>query len=353
MAERTEQPTPRHLARMRERGDVAQSPELTGAVTLLVAVYLLASQTPRLLQGLAGIMRHAFASLSRADLTTATVAQGGASLAWALLRDWLPFFLALAVTAVVVGLIQTRGLFSTYRLRPNFSHLNPMAGLQRIFSGRGLFETGKGLIKMALLGVVLYVTLKDAPLKLAGLVSHMELGVGLAFVGDSLAKMARQGAVLLLLTAGLDYAFQFRQYRQRTLMTREELMEEMKNAEGQPLLRAKIRQMQRRMSRMRMMRELAHADVVVTNPTHLAIALRYEAEKMAAPTVVAKGKGLVAEQIVRRARELKIPIVQNIPLARALIHVELGAQIPVNLYQAVAEVLAFVYRLRRGTGGPN
>lgn len=351
MAERTEQPTPRHLARMRERGDVAQSPELTGAVTLLVAVYLLVGQAPRLMQGLAGVMRHAFASLDRADFTVSSVTASGASLAWTLLRDWLPFFGALVLTAVVIGLVQTRGLFSTYRLRPNFGHLNPIAGLQRVFSKRGLFETGKGLLKMALLGVVLYLTLKDAPLKLAGLTSHMEVGVGLAFVGDSLAKVARQGALLLLLAAGLDYAFQFRQYRQRMLMTREELMEELKNAEGQPLLRAKIRQMQRRMSRMRMMRELARADVVVTNPTHLAIALRYDAEEMAAPTVVAKGKGLVAEQIVRRARELKIPIVQNIPLAHALIHVELGAQIPVNLYQAVAEVLAFVYRLRRSTGG--
>jgi flagellar biosynthetic protein FlhB len=350
MAERTEQPTARHLAQMREKGDVAQSPELTGAITLLVAVYLLAGRLPSLMQSLGGMMRRAFSGLDRTDLTAATVRSGGMSLAWSLLQDWLPFFAALVATAVVVGLVQTRGLFSTYKLRPDLGNLNPISGLKRILSSRGLFETGKGMLKMTLLGVVLYITVKDTPAQLAALTTQMALGPGLVFTGDVLARLARQGAMLLLLAAGLDYLFRFRQHRQRMLMTREELIEELKSTEGQPLLRAKIRQMQRRMSRQRMMQQLAHADVVVTNPTHLAIALQYDSKKMPAPKVVAKGKGLVAEQIVRRARELKIPIVQNIPLARALIHVELDEMIPVNLYQAVAEVLAFVYRLRR-TGG--
>ncbi|MCC7353022.1 MAG: EscU/YscU/HrcU family type III secretion system export apparatus switch protein [Anaerolineae bacterium] len=350
MAERTEQPTARHLAQMREKGDVAQSPEITGAITLLIAVYLLGGRLPALMQSMEDVMRRAFSGLSRTDLTVATVQTGGASLAWVLLRDWLPFFAALAATAVVIGLVQTRGLVSAQKLRPDFGKLNPVSGLKRLFSSQGLFEVGKGVLKMALLGVVLYITVKDTPAQLAALTTHTTVGPGLVFLGDVLAKLARQGAMLLLLAAGLDYVFQFRQHHQRMLMTREELMEEMKSAEGQPLLRAKIRQMQRRMSRQRMMQQLAHADVVVTNPTHLAIALQYDNKKMAAPKVVAKGKGLIAEQIVRRARELRIPIVQNIPLARALIHVELDDVIPVNLYQVVAEVLAFVYRLRR-TGG--
>jgi len=336
------------MEEMRRKGEIAQSPELTAAVTLLLAVYLLNSRLPKLLEGLAGVMRSSFSALGRTDLTALSLHSSGASLVLGLATAWMPFFLTLVVVGIVVGLIQTRGLVTFSRLKPSLSHVNPVSGLKRVFSTRGLFETGKGLIKMAVLGVILYQTLRDLPNQLA-LTSQASLGAGIATLGTAVSKMARQGALLLVLAAGIDYAYQFRQHRQRMKMTREEVREELKSSEGQPWIKAKIRQLQRRMSRQRMMQELARADVVVTNPTHLAIALRYDKTSMLAPIVVAKGRGTIAERIVQKTRELKIPIVQNIPLAHALIHVEIGSQIPVTLYQAVAEVLAFVYRLRRET----
>ena len=170
---------------------------------------------------------------------------------------------------------------------------------------------------------------------------------GIVSLGDSLGQIARQSALFLLVAAVLDVIYQRRRYQTRSKMTRQEVTEDRKNAEGQPLLRAKIREMQRRMGRRRMMQELKHADVVVTNPTHLAVVLRYDAQKMAAPVVVAKGQGLIAEQIKRKAREYGIPLIENIPLAHALITIDLGAAIPATMYKAVAEVLAFVYRVRR------
>jgi flagellar biosynthetic protein FlhB len=262
------------------------------------------------------------------------------------MEGWLPFLATLAAVGIVASLAQTRGLVAFRRLQPSLERINPWAGLRRVFSARGLFETAKGLVKMAILGIILYQSLRALPGRLA-LASQAGLGPGLAVLGDALSRIAKQGAALLVLAASADYVYQWRQYRQRIKMTREEVMEELKNAEGQPFIKAKIRQLQRRWSRQRMMAQLVRADVVVTNPTHVAVALRYDRATMLAPIVVAKGKGLIAEQIMRKARELGIPLVQNIPLAHALIRVELGEQIPVNLYRAVAEVLAFVYRLRK------
>jgi|YNPNPStandDraft_1061719.scaffolds.fasta_scaffold02920_2 flagellar biosynthetic protein FlhB len=341
MSERTEAPTPRHLAEMRRRGETALSVELTQSITLLVGVWLLASRLPALMEGLLQMLHRSFTGLDQGDLANASLQ----ALARAM-EGWLPFLATLAAVGIVASLAQTRGLVAFRRLQPSLERINPWAGLRRVFSARGLFETAKGLVKMAILGIILYQSLRALPGRLA-LASQAGLGPGLAVLGDALSRIAKQGAALLVLAASADYVYQWRQYRQRIKMTREEVMEELKNAEGQPFIKAKIRQLQRRWSRQRMMAQLVRADVVVTNPTHVAVALRYDRATMLAPIVVAKGKGLIAEQIMRKARELGIPLVQNIPLAHALIRVELGEQIPVNLYRAVAEVLAFVYRLRK------
>jgi flagellar biosynthesis protein FlhB len=353
MGERTEQPTARHLAEMRKRGDIAMSPELTGAISLIVAVYLLASRLPGFVSSLQGIMRNSFTNLAVTGWTVQDVSARGMQLTWQVVREWLPLFLAIVGVGIGVGVLQTRGRISPDRIKPNFKHVNPVNGIKRTFSKQGFFETAKGVIKVALLGIVLYTSVKEVPTQLALLTNGADIRSGINYVGTVLDKVARQGAMLLVLAAGIDYAFQFQQHRKRTLMTREEVQEEMKSAEGQPMMRAKIRQMMRRMSRQRMMQQIEHSDVVVTNPTHLAIALRYESKTMAAPVVVAKGKGFIAAEIVRRAKEHHVPIVQNIPLAHALIHIELDNPVPVALYAAVAEVLAFVYRLRGKNGRVN
>ena len=346
MADKTFDPTPRHVEEMRKKGQVAQSRDLAGAITLLVAVSFLGSRLSELLGALEGVMRHAFKNIGVVDITAVTVQEGAVAYTWAMAGKLLPLLLLIAFTGIAATVAQTRGLVSTHLLKPDFKRLNPVSGIKQIFSTRGLFETGKGVLKMAILIGVLYSTLRDVPAHLAQ-ISQTGLGPGIAYVGEMLGKMARQSAMLLVAAAVLDYIWQYRKFRKDMKMSREEVMEELKNAEGQPFIKAKIRQMQRSRSRQRMMQELAHADVIVTNPTHLAIALRYDSNTMSAPQVIAKGKGFVAEKIVTKARELDIPIMQNIPLAHALIHVELEESIPLDLYQAVAEVLAFVYRLRR------
>jgi flagellar biosynthetic protein FlhB len=186
---------------------------------------------------------------------------------------------------------------------------------------------------------------REVPAKLT-LASLTGIRPAIATLGEAVHTIAQQAALVLVFIGGVDYAYKLRQYKKRTMMTREEVTEDMKNAEGQPMLKAKLRELQRRMSRGRMMQQVPRADVIVTNPTHLAVALRYDAATMGAPLVIAKGRDLVAQEIVRRATEHGVPIVQNIPLARALIRVELDRPVPVALYHAVAEVLAFVYRVR-------
>jgi flagellar biosynthetic protein FlhB len=344
--ERTEQPTQRHLDEMRRKGEIAQSAELTGAVVLMAAVYLLAGRVGGLAGNLAEVMRQSFANLNQTDITVETVQQGGSQITQMLAGGWLSFFMMLAGVGLLVGIVQTRGQITPSLLTPNFGRLNPVSGFKRLFASEGLMETGKGVLKMAILALIMYQAVKTLPLKLA-LASDAQLGGGVQVLGDTLANMTKQGASLLLLAGAVDFVFKWRKHSQRMKMTREEVREEAKSNEGSPAIKAKIRQLQRRMSRQRMMQELVHADVVVANPTHMAIALRYDKNSMMAPVVVAKGKALIAEQIKKKARELRIPIVENPPLAHALILVELGSPIPVALYQAVAEVLAFVYRVKR------
>jgi flagellar biosynthesis protein FlhB len=349
MSERTFAPTGRHLAEMRERGDVALSPDLTMSIGLLVAVYYLGSHLSSLLGGLEAVMRRTFANLATFEITPAGVTGGWPTLIQFAGSGWLNFIVILMVSGVVATLVQTRGLVAVKRAKPDFSRLNPASGIKRIFSKQSMFETGKGIFKMAVLGVILYQAVRTVPDELS-VVTQSGVGPAVVVIGNAMASLAKNAALWLLLTAGVDYAFQSRQFSTRSKMTREEVQEEMKNSEGQPQVKQRIRQLMRRMSRARMMEEIVHADVVVTNPTHLAIALKYDSVKMAAPVVLAKGKGLIAAEIVKRAKEHNVPIVQNIPLAHALIHVELEAAIPADLYQAVAAVLAFVYRLKaKGT----
>lgn len=351
MSERTFEPTGRKLEELKKRGDVALSPDLTSAITLYVGITFLASRMPEVTTGLLELMRKCFTGLGKVELAPEGIQQAGMSVLSRLSGPWLPFLLLLAGCGALVTLVQTRGLISSQRVTPDFSRINPFTGIKKLFSAQGFFETAKGIVKMAVLSIVLYTVVKAVPAQLSQ-ASLAGLGPAIAVLGEGVLGVAKQAALVLVVIGALDYVIKARQYKQRSKMTREEVTQDMKNSEGQPLLRQKLRELQRRMSRGRMMQQIPSADVIITNPTHLAIAIRYEVKKMAAPVVVAKGRDLVAQEIVRRAREHNVPIVQNVPLAHALIKVELEAPVPVALYQAVAEVLAFVYRTRRNRPAP-
>jgi flagellar biosynthetic protein FlhB len=347
--DRTESATPRRRSEAQREGRIPHSVELSAAAVILAATLSLATfggaaiarETGRLLE-------LDFDALSGAALTPAGAVELLRTAAQHLLAALLPFGLAVGGIALLVGLIQGRGVVSAGRLEPKLSHLNPLNGLHRILSLRGAFTLGKSLLKLAALGIVTWLTLRQAWPEVMSLPSadvhqilvlFRDLGVGLAF---------RVGLAFLAIAA-LDYGFEVYQYEQGLRMTRQEVKQEARETEGDPLVKSRIRSLARAMARKRMLRDVARADVVVTNPTHIAVALKYDAGEAAAPVVLAMGERKLAERIKALAAEAGVPLVENRPLAHALLATaKVGQQIPAALYAAVAEVLAYVYRRRQG-----
>jgi len=346
MSERTEAPTPRRLAEVRRRGQVAKSVELSSALSLLVGVYMLRSQGGKLVNGLGQLMRETFGTLLQPDLSLMTVQAMGKTIALTAVELMGPLVMAMMVTGVLSTLVQTRGLVALALLKPNLNRIAPLTNLRTLLSRHSLVEVLKDIGRLAAVGLVIFAPLPERLAEIAA-ASTGGVSTGIALLAKTGYEMSLRVALLFLGIAIVDYVYQHRRFQQSIRMTREEIKEELRSTEGAPQLKGRIRQMQRRLARLRMMQQVPKADVVVTNPTHLAIALKYDGRTMIAPTVVAKGKGVIAAQIIKVARQHLVPIVENPPLAHALIRLEIGMQIPPALYQAVAEVLAFVYRLRQ------
>ncbi len=354
MSERTEAPTPRRIADARAEGQVAYSRELNAAAALLVGVLLLRGPGGRVLQDISNLMLSSAASL----------ALGRPDAQWmrtALLPGMLPLAIdlgmvvfGLLLTGVAASVLQTGLLWAGKRPWVDFSRLDPLAGLRRLVSAQGLAEFIKAVLKLTIIGWVAYGFLRSRATALLDL-GRMDLRPALVqWAGLAYTLALRVGGVYLMLALA-DYGYQRWQFTRSLRMSREEIKEEFKRTEGDPFLRGRIRQQQRRLARQRMMARVPEADVVITNPTHLAIAMRYDPEGMAAPTVLAKGAHKIAERIVSLANEHGIPVLQNIPLARALYRtVEVDQEIPPELYLVVAEVLAYVYGLQgeRGRRAP-
>ena len=345
-AQRTEPATPQRRREARNKGQVAQSRELQSVAVLAAAVLGLA--TP-LGAHLAHVMllglRHAFVGIAEppSALGDYESALFGGLLTAALAL--LPILALLAATGALVQLAQTGPLWSFEILKPKPERIDPVQGFKRFVDPDRLFDTVKALVKVAIVCLVVFWVLRRAIPELLGLVgadvvSSVRVGAGKAL------ELAVALLALFAVLAPLDTLYQRMRYEQRLRMTRTELREEMRQREGDPQVRGRFRLLHRELSRSRMIAEVSEADVVITNPTHYAVALRYR-PTLAAPVVVAKGRNRVAERIRAAALEHDVPIVENPPLARMLFRsVELGREIPDNLFQAVAEVLAFVHRLR-------
>jgi flagellar biosynthetic protein FlhB len=250
------------------------------------------------------------------------------------------------ITGMIVTLAQTKFLWSTKRSKFDFHKINPLEGFKRIFSGQGLIELAKALLKLGLIGWVAFSFIKGKVSSFLWL-GNVDLASGIQSWTDMATALAvRVGMVYLILAIG-DYVYQRYRFMKTMKMSKQEVKEDFKRSEGDPFLRNRIRNQQRAIARNRMMSNVPKASVVITNPTHLAIAIEYNPEKMAAPKVLAKGAFETAQRIVKIAREHNIPIVQNVPLARAIFKtVEIEHEIPSDLYIAVAEVLAYIYRLK-------
>ena len=257
-----------------------------------------------------------------------------------------PVFLIGVVVAVVCDVVQVKWKPTSKPLQPKFSKLNPISGFKRIFSANALIELLKSIAKIGIICYVVYSYMKD---KIAGvfLLYDMSLNQAISLVGETAIDVGIRISAVYMVIAFLDYAYQKHKFKEDMKMTKQEVKDEYKNTEGDPQIKGRQRRKMQEVSQKRMMQDVPKADVVITNPTHFAVALKYEAEVSSAPVVLAKGEDYLAQKIKEVARENKIEIVENKPLARMLYHnVDVGAEIPPELYQAVAEVLAAVYKAK-------
>lgn len=345
--ERTEQATPRRRQEARRRGQVARSVELSSVAVFLAVVMVLKAISEGALQGAMESVRFALTHLHHTEFSPALVLSFTSGCLSHAAKAFLPVIGVATVVGVVVNLLQVGVLFTAEPLAPNWARLNPVAGFTRLFSRRAFVEGVKALLKVWLIGWLTFSAVR-ADAAMLWRTSEIDPLMVLMLVGQLLYKMAWRVGLAMLVLALLDYGFQRWEYEKSLRMTKEEVKQEMKQTEGDPQVKSRIRARQQAIARRRMMQAVPKADVVVTNPTHYAVALQYDSEKMAAPTVVAKGMNLIALRIREVAQRHGVPIVENPPLAQSLYRtVEIGQQIPPELYQAVAEVLAYVYRLRR------
>ena len=344
--ERTEPATGRRLEEARQKGNVPRSREMTTFAILIAAAATLLILGEPLAKGLMLLMKRGMtfdrAALDQQDFLWNSLIHATVDM----LVLFFPILLVALIAAFVAPMALGGWLLSTQALEPDFGRTNPMKGIARIFSTHGLAELGKAIAKSLVIGLVGYWVITHYWDESLGLVTesllsgttHMVQLIGWAFLTVT-ASMA--------LIVAIDVPFQLWEYHRKLRMTKEEVRQEMKESEGDPQLKGRIRSMQREMARRRMMGQVPKADVIVTNPTHYAVALRYDEKEMRAPRVVAKGTYLLAERIRELGAENGVPILRTPPLARALYkHAELDQEIPTALFAAVAEVLAYVYQLR-------
>ena len=345
--ERTEQPTPRKRREAREKGQVANSVDLSRAVGLL-ALYLTWCVAGGYMGGRSlELVRSGLDARAAADLTPEQVIAGCGRLGALAACALAPVMIAAVAGAVLGTCTQTRLLLASQLLNPDLNRINPLSGFRRLVSWRGAVATLKGVIKVGLvLAVAAWVIRARTPQIVA--IGVMELGQMNATMLAIAAEIVGKCAAMLLVLGAADYAYEWWEHERSLRMTRQEVRRHLREEEGDPHIRGRRRQLRRGMLEQGITREMPQASVVVTNPTQYAVALRYDAGEMDAPRVVAKGRRAIARRIVALARQWAIPVVEDPPVARGLFSMAaLGERIPQALYQAVAEILAAVYHKRR------
>lgn len=339
--------TPYKLERARERGQVAKSADLVSTVVFTAAILFLISQGAKTWQAQFRLDHALLAKAARIDASPATL--------WALLERMMreglalsvPFFATLLIAAVAGNLVQSGPILSFTPIKPDWSRVNPASGFKRLMTIRTLFLGARALLKLALLGVVVWFSLKSLTPRFFAL----STAAPITAVVDLLEAMGAVGlrmAVMLVIIAILDLAYSRREFAKQMRMSRRELKEEIRNREGDPRIRARLRELRREMRKRSLaLRSVKSADLLVTNPTHVAVALRYAHGEMAAPQVVAKGAGPLAAAMRRIAARHGVPVVQNRPLARALFRaVAVEGSVPPALYAPVARIVVWVLAMR-------
>ena len=342
--EKTEEPTAKKRADARKKGQVGRSQELNTAFVLLMGFLTLRVLWEYIYGNIACYTIYIFSHLGQ-NPTTEGISEIFIGIMLLLAKTSLPVMIAIMIIGLAINFYQVGLMFSTEKLSFSLGKLNPINGFGRIFSKRSLVELVKSIFKIIIIGYFLYRYLKDQIPYMPQFI-FFDLPYSLATAADFIFTMAFQVIGVIMVLAALDYKYQQWQTTQDLKMSKQEVKDEFKQMEGDPQIKGKIKQKQRQMAMQRMMSEVPKADVIVTNPTHLAVALKYS-KGMIAPVVVAKGQDRVAERIKQIARENRVIIVENKPVARALYEaVDVGGAVPAELYQAVAEIIAYVYRIK-------
>ena len=349
--ERSEEPTQKRKDEARKQGQIARARSLIPTAALLGAVAVLPVMSRNLIE-IVHRLFHGFFELAGEPRELSLEEVFSFALETLLLAG--PPFALLLSAVVLAGLIggaaQSRLLWSWELLQPKISRLNPISGLRRLVSMEAFAEVGKSLLEILCLGAA-GICILHADLPVLASLSSFNLADILLFGSQEGLWLLKVGVGIMIIISFLDYLFQHWRLQVQLRMSKQEVKEENRQQEGDPHVKGRLRTLRQKMARQRMMTEVPNADVVITNPTHLAIALRYRPDEMQAPRVIAKGAGYIAQRIRETARSHSVPIMENKPLARMLYQqVDIGQTIPESLYRAVAEVLAYVFRLQRERG---
>lgn len=346
----TEDASPYRVEEYRSKGMVAQSREVSALMALMAAGVAIYFYAPSFGGQVKAFMEEVF----RTDFSNRVDMSSGSMIKQMIIKSLgvmaklgLPICAAGFIVGVLGSFVQIGAIFSFEPLQPDIEKINPLSGIRRLISMKQFYESIRVIIKISLVLTAAYFMVRTEILK-----SPQHMGEEAGYLLSTYAKVASSISFklmgILAIFAAVDFGLQRREHMQNLRLTKQEAKQEHKEREGDPLIRARIRSIQREMARRRMMQAVKTADVIVTNPTHIAVALVYDRQKMSAPKVVAKGADLIAQRIKQIAADAGVPLYENVPLARTLFkNVKVGQSVPRALYQAVAEVLAFVYRLRK------
>ena len=344
--EKTEKPTPRKRQELKEKGEVAKSRELPSVTVLLSALLVLTFFGSYTYQHIQIIMNLAFTLPTLNDLSVSELLIFAQKVTGRFILALSPLFAAIFVAAILSNIVQVGFIVSSESIIPKLSKIDPVKGFGRLFSKQAIMEALKSLLKLAVVGGVAYYTVKNE-MENVSLLSEMDLNSIVSYILHTFFKIFVRCTLAMILLVIIDYAYQRWEFEKRIKMSKQEIKEEFKKTEGDPLIKSRIKSIQTEMARRRIMQAVPQADVVITNPTRLAVALKYDSLTMNAPKLLAKGAGLLAKRIRDLAKEHDIPIVENKELARNLYSlVENDQEIPPTLYQTVAEILAFIYKMK-------
>ncbi len=344
--ERTEEPTEKRRRESREKGQVAQSKEVNTALLFLASLLLWYFYIPGFWHDLKAFITHVWRGSNQFAASDPNSIDYLLNFIVKYLFDlFWPIFLTVVVISILASFVQFGWLFTWKPLEPDPTKLDPIKGASKFVSKRSFVEILKSLAKVIIVALIAYVIIHGRIEKALRLVDS-DLPITIGFIARTFFSIMTMSCIVLLVLAVLDYLFVRWETEEKMKMTKQEVKEEHKETEGDPQIKQRIRSLQRQMAKQRMMSEVPESDVVITNPTHIAVVLKYDRHNMDAPQVTAKGSGYLAWRIKELARDNKVPIVENPSLARILNKIDIGQEIPEDLFRAVAEILAYVYKLK-------